>query len=171
MIRVRSSAITPSRRRDSGLTLIEMLVVLAIVGIAAGVTMLGLNSADRDARAEAEAVRLARNLSLSVDEAIVGGTPLALIWDAAGYRFVAWSEAGADWQAAAPNILAARHDLRAPLELSVQGWDQPAPVLIAASGIGPALAFVIAPATTNDSPQWIVDFDGFSATARPEGGT
>ena len=70
------------RNRDGGITLIEMLVVLAVIGVATGATMLGLNSADRDSRAESEAVRLARNLSLGVDEALVGGSPLALIWDA-----------------------------------------------------------------------------------------
>ena len=75
---------------DSGITLIEMLVVLAVIGVATGATMLGVNASDRSSRAQSEAVRLANNLSLGVDEAMVSGTPLALIWDQDGYRFVAW---------------------------------------------------------------------------------
>jgi general secretion pathway protein H len=157
------------RPHDGGITLIEMLVVLAVIGIATGATMLGLNAADRGTRAEAEAVRLARNLSLGVDEALVGGAPLALIWDAQGYSFVAWSDAASSWGAAGPATLATRHDLRAPLQFGVQGQQTPTPILISPSGLGPAIAFVIAPVGQNDTPHWVVDFDGFSAIARPEG--
>ena len=157
------------RNRDAGITLIEILVVLAVIGVATGATMLGVNSADRDTRAEAEAVRLARNLSLGVDEALVGGAPLAMIWDTGGYSFVAWSDASASWGAAGQNTLAIRHDLRAPLQLGIDGQDIPRAVVIAASGVGPAISFVIAPPALSSGPRWVVDFDGFSAAARPEG--
>lgn len=159
------------RNRDGGITLIEMLVVLAVIGVATGATMLGVNSADRDTRAEAEAVRLARNLLLGVDEALVGGTPLALIWDAGGYSFVAWSEGAASWGAARPTTLATRHDLRAPLQLGVNGQDTPIAVVIDPSGVGHAISFVIAPPALSSGPRWIVEFDGFSASAQPEGAT
>ena len=159
----------PRRNRDGGITLIEMLVVLAVIGVATGATMLGLNSADRDTRAQAEAVRLASYLSLGVDEALVGGAPLALIWDAGGYSFVAWSDINASWGVAAPNALAIRHDLRAPLQLRVDGQVTPVAVMIAPSGIGPVVSFVIEPLTLGTGPRWIVEFDGFAASARPEG--
>lgn len=157
------------RGRDDGITLIEMLVVLAVIGVATGATMLGVNSADRYTRSEAEAVRLARTLSLGVDEALVGGKPLALIWDSDGYRFVAWSDTSASWVAAGQDTLAMRHDLRAPLHLGIDGQDTPLALVIAPSGIGPAVSFIVAPAFPASGPGWIVDFDGFSATARPEG--
>lgn len=160
----------PTRRaHDGGITLIEVLVVLAVIGVATGATMLGLNAADRDTRAEAEAVRLARKLSLGVDEALVGGTPLALIWDAGGYRFTAWSAESASWGPAIPNTLSARHDLRAPVSLSLQGEETTSPVLIASSGIGPAITFEFGSTDIGNSPNWVVDFDGFSATALPKG--
>ena len=158
----------PRRRPDGGITLIEVLVVLAVIGVATGVTMLGLNGTDRDTRAEAEAVRLARNLSLGVDEAILSGTPLALMWDAGGYSFVAWSAADAVWGPAKPNSLSRRHDLRAPVGLSLTGTSTTQPILIASSGIGPATEFELGSATGNGSPGWIVAFDGFSATAWPK---
>ena len=159
----------PRRGADSGITLIEVLVVLAVIGVATGVTMLGLNSTDRAARAEAEATRLARNLSLGVDEAMLNGTPLALIWDAKGYSFVAWSAVDAAWGPAIPNSLSRRHDLRAPVALSVPGDVATTAVLIASSGIGPTIELEFGATNGNSSPRWSVLFDGYSATAQPKG--
>lgn len=164
-----ASPLPPRRRPDGGITLIEVLVVLAVIGVATGATMLGLNATDRDTRAEAEAVRLARNLSLGVDQAILSGSPLAIMWDAGGYRFVAWSAEDAVWGPASPSSLSRRHDLRAPVALSLQGDIATKPVLIAASGIGPVVAFEFGSAARTGSPHWIVAFDGFSATAQPKG--
>lgn len=155
---------------DSGITLIEMLVVLAVIGVATGATMLGVNASDRSSRAQSEAVRLANNLSLGVDEAMVTGTPLALIWDQDGYSFVAWSAAQNDWRAAAPGILAARHQLRAPLQLAIAGKDGNASVLIAPSGLGSPLMFVFSTPAPSDNAAWVVNFDGFSATATAKEG-
>ena len=76
------------RDRQAGLTLIEMLVVLVIVAVMAGVAVLGLGSLDRGSRAEAEARRLADRLQLASDEVLVAGAPLAMLWDPGGYRFV-----------------------------------------------------------------------------------
>lgn len=161
--------------QDSGITLIEMLVVLAVIGVATGATMLGVNASDRSSRAQSEAVRLANNLSLGVDEAMVTGTPLALIWDQDGYSFVAWSATQQDWRAAAPGILAARHTLRDPLRLAVDGKANHDPILIAPSGLGSPITFVLSSAALSDiaasnSAEWIVDFDGFSATATAKEG-
>ncbi len=168
-MRPAASLLSPKRSAVGGITLIEVLVVLAVIGVATGATMLGLNAVERDARAEAEAVRLARNLSLGVDEAMLSGTPLALIWDAGSYSFVAWSAADANWGRANPNSLSRRHDLRVPVALSLQGEIATKPVLIASSGIGQAIAFEFGSTASSSSPRWIVAFDGFSATAQPKG--
>ncbi len=156
------------RAQDAGITLIEMLVVLAVIGVATGATMLGFSATDRDARASGEAARLAANLSLGVDEALVGGTPLALIWDADGYRFVVWSADTSRWEAARPQILAARHDLPRRLRMRIVGQDTPLPVIIDPSGIGPKILFLVAPKGEDVAQNWVVNFDGFSATALPE---
>lgn len=163
-----ASRLSPRRRADGGITLIEVLVVLAVIGVATGATMLGLNATDRDTRAEAEAVRLARSLSLGTDEAMLSGTPLALVWDAGGYSFVAWSAADAQWGPADQNTLSRRHDLRAPVALSLSG-ETAGPVLIASSGIGQEIEFQFGAASGNSSLRWIVAFDGFSASAQPKG--
>lgn len=155
------------RRRDpqAGLTLIEILAVIAVIGVATGAAMMGLGGADRDARAQAEAVRLARYLSLAVDEALVSGLPLQLTWDERGYAFVQWQGSEAEWQPAAVPGLAARHDIRPPLRMAVS--DEQDAVMIAASGSGPARQFEFA----GIGSPWRVQFDGFTALAVPRGPT
>ena len=154
-------------RRDSqaGLTLIEVLIVIVVIGVATGAAMMGLNGADRGDRAQTEAVRLARHLSLAVDEALVSGMPLQLLWDERGYAFVQWQGDGTEWQSAAVPLLAARHHLRDPLRMTVSGAG--GPVMIAASGSGPARQVDF----HGIGSPWRVEFDGFSALAVPRGPT
>ena len=160
---------TPAHRPgDAGITLVEVLVVLAIIGVATGATMLGMNAADRNTRAEAEAVRLARNLSLGVDEALITGAPLALSWDAGGYSFIEWSPVKTGWDAANLAVLATRHDLRAPVVMRAQSDTTASPVLIASSGTGAAIAFEFGSTPANNNSTWIVTFDGYTATAQPQ---
>ena len=155
------------KRRDSqaGLTLIETLIVIAVIGVATATAMMGLNGSDRGDRAEAEAVRLAQHLSLAVDEALVSGMPLQLLWDERGYAFVQWTGGGAEWQPAAVPMLAARHDLRPPLSMAVSGTGDA--LMIAASGSGLARHIDF----HGIGLPWRVEFDGFSALAVPRGPT
>lgn len=155
---------SPARNRQAGLTLIEMLVVLAVVGVAAGATMLGLNAADRGARAGTEAVRLARHLTLAVDEALIAGVPLALVWDTAGYRFLRWNGAESGWQPDPVPLLSQRRLLRQPLVLGTADDLPGGSVLVTSGGNGAATLFRISGA----GPAWQVAFDGFSATAAAE---
>lgn len=69
---------------EAGLTLLEMLVVLAIIGIASGATVMSLSS--HGPAAEVEARRLAGTMQAAADGALLGGTPAALYADARGYR-------------------------------------------------------------------------------------
>jgi type II secretion system protein H len=70
-----------------GFTLIEMLVVLVIVGILAGVAVLSLGVAtgERDARAHAK--RLERLLALAGNEAVTRSRPIGLFAGAGSYGF------------------------------------------------------------------------------------
>ena len=154
-------------QRDSqaGLTLIETLIVIVVIGVATGAAMMGLNGADRGDRAQAEAVRLAQHLSLAVDEALVSGLPLLLLWDQRGYAFVQWQGGDEEWQPAAVPLLAARHDLRPPLSMVVSETRDA--LMIAASGSGPARQIDF----QGIGLPWRVEFDGFSALAVPRGPT
>lgn len=153
---------SPRRSAEAGITLIEVLVVLAVIGVAAGATMLGVNASERGSRAETEAIRLAQRLSLSVDEAIISGRDHLLIWDDTGYRFERRTADGG-WAAAEVPILAQRHDLPAPIRLAERDG-QPEPLTISAAATGPQTVLVL----TANSTSWVVAFDGFTATAMAE---
>jgi general secretion pathway protein H len=149
-------------RRDgqSGLTLIEMLIVLVIIGIATSAAVLSVNMVGRDRRAEDEAVRLVAHLEMAVDEGLVSRTPLALFWTAGGYGFKRQTADG--WQAAETPRLVADHALPSALVLHrMDGVTDP--VLVAEDGLGAAVNLEL----SGTGVPWVVAFNGFSATARP----
>ena len=68
----RRAAVTRRRATEAGLTLVEVLVVLAIVGITTGATVLGLGVArPRRPQPRPRRMRLADRLRLAADEALV----------------------------------------------------------------------------------------------------
>jgi general secretion pathway protein H len=69
-------------------TLVEMLVVLAIIGIAAGVVSLSVQPSEQRLVVE-EGERLAVLFRLAQDEARVSGRPVSWQADTQGYRFFA----------------------------------------------------------------------------------
>ncbi len=149
--------IRPHRRADTGLTLIEMLIVLVIIGIASSAAMLGLRALGRDTAAEDEAIRLAAYLTLAVDEALVSRDPMAMVWTPTGYGFERWT--GTQWQPAGTARLAKPHELASSVALArADGLD--APVAISADGLGPSVALTLKGATG-----WHVNFDGLTGTA------
>lgn len=74
-----------------GFTLLELLVVLVILGVAAGVVSLSVAPSEQRL-AEREAQRLAVLFRLAQDEARTRGRPVAWVADAAGYRFLVGGE-------------------------------------------------------------------------------
>jgi general secretion pathway protein H len=133
------------RDAQSGVTLIEMMIVLAVVGVATGAATLGLASIGRDNRAETAALRMAADMSLAVDLALIEGVPRRVEWDAAGY---------------------AVQEQRVALDASVtlaraDGLADAA--VIAPDGAGSTVAFVLTGADTD----WRVVFDGFSVAVSP----
>ncbi len=155
---------TRHRNREAGLTLIEVLAVLAIVGAMAGVTMMGLGALDRGSRAEAEAMRLADRLLLANDEALISNAVFALVWDARGYRFDRWDPATESWRPSDQRLLGPRHTLAGALRLVGEGSSGTPSVLISASVAQPAATFVV----SGSASPWVVVFDGFAVTTSPE---
>lgn len=72
------------RQRDSGMTLVEVLVVLAVVGIAAGASVLSLSPPRGDATGAA-ARRLAAAIQAAADRSITTGAVTILAAAPGGY--------------------------------------------------------------------------------------
>lgn len=146
------------RGAESGMTLVEMLAVLAIIAVAAGATVLGIGAATRAPSVESEARRLSSRLQSVADEAMVTDRPLALTWDEKGYAFTSWD--GRDWQAGEDEGHA-RHRLPAGIRLDM-GRRRP-PLLLGVDGTG-------VPATIGlraGADRWLVVYDGLSASPIP----
>ena len=83
------------RRGEKGFTLVELMVVLVIIGLAA--TAVVLSMPDLGGSVESEAERFAARAKAARDDAIVTARPIALAVDAGGYAFS--RRAGGRWQA------------------------------------------------------------------------
>lgn len=76
-----------------GFTLVELMVVIAVIGVAAGAVMLSMPDPRPTLVVEAE--RFAARLTLAREEAVMTNRPVALRADAAGYGFEGFD--GAVW--------------------------------------------------------------------------
>jgi type II secretion system protein H len=84
-----------SLRRQRGLTLVELLVVIVILALASSVVLLNAPPARPEARDDAE--RFAAKLMLAFDQAIARGAAIRLTIDSSGYGFEMMSEG--EWRA------------------------------------------------------------------------
>ena len=154
-----------ARDRQAGLTLIEVLVVLVIIAVMAGMTVLGLGSLGRGNQAEAEARRLADRLQLASDQVLVASAPLAMVWVPGGYRLVRWDSVQAAWEPSGEALLDRRHALPAALKLALAGTSGSPPLTITPDLPQPAVEFRIVGGTA----PWAVAFDGFGTAVMPRG--
>jgi general secretion pathway protein H len=138
--------------RRKGLTLVEVLVVLAIVGVIAAMVTLSVRSQGDEARIEAN--RFADRLRLAADEALIAGRPVTLTMDPAGYAFSAAGAADATW--------GQRHDLPRGVRL----WAPLARLEIDPDGAEPPTVMTMRDRTRT----WSVTFDGLTAAVAPAAG-
>lgn len=141
------------RKREAGVTLIEMLVVLSIISVAAGVLILQFSGPSNDPRAEAE--HLAATLSQAAETALYSGNPSVLIWSADSYRIDTFKP-GAGWQPSQ-----AAQSLTNGLTLRRNDGHDGA-LMIAPGGIALPARFLL----TSADAAWRVDFNGLSAQVR-----
>lgn len=83
----RGPAALLSRRRRSGFTLLELLVVMVIAGIV--ISLVAVNATPNDrGRVLDDGQRIARLFELAQEDAQLGARPLAWEGDASGWRFL-----------------------------------------------------------------------------------
>ena len=150
------------RQADRGVTLIEMMVVLVIVAVMAGLAMTSLTPGSSQRKLTGAAEVLVQRLALASDEAMVTGIALAFQTQARGYGFVRWQGDGG-WQALGAGPLAPVFGLNDGMRIDVYGQDGTAlstgPYLIAPGGDGPGFRVEL----QIDGQRRLVLFDGLNA--------
>ncbi len=105
-------------------------MVLVLVGVMAGAIGLTLGGGGQGAAAEREARVLAARLTRAADEALLTGSPMAVIWTEAEYRLLRLD--GIDWVAFDVPLLADAYTLPRGLRLQASG-DTQSPFTVDAS--------------------------------------
>jgi general secretion pathway protein H len=140
---------------DAGMTLIEMLIVLVIIGIAAGGVALGVGVATRAPSVETEARRLALRLQAAADDAMLGDRIIAFTTERHSYGFAA---IGRDGSMVPLGDALAPHTLPGGIVVTI---DAAPPVVLGVDGGGKPLTATI----ENGEQRWVVRYDGVTATA------
>ncbi|MEJ2515833.1 MAG: type II secretion system minor pseudopilin GspH [Gammaproteobacteria bacterium] len=86
-----------ARPRQAGFSLLELLVVVVIVGLMAGMAVFSIGAVGRETPAETEARRLTALLQLVSEEALVQGRDFGLEIFSDGYRFLSWDPDSRLW--------------------------------------------------------------------------
>jgi len=146
----------PARRPDSGVTLVEILVSLSIVGAVASLAMLSIRPEGGGRSVEMEARKLAGLVDLAANEALTTGGRIVFEWDETGYAF-----AGVD----APG-LTGRRDIAGGIALAGTGTAEDDAREHAIGGaFGDAFTLILG----EGGARWRVEFDGVSARATRDG--
>ena len=115
-------ATSPGRQADHGVTLIEMMVVLVIVAVMAGLAMTSLYPGSAQRKLSGAAEVLVQRLALASDEAMVTGRPLAFEARTADYRFLQW-QGDAGWQPVSGGPLGQSTDLGDGMQIDALAQD------------------------------------------------
>lgn len=142
-------------RNDTGMTLVEMLVVLAIIGVAAGAVTLGIGSATRAPSVESEARRFATRLQAAADDAMLGDRMVALTATPEGYGFATVESDGSIPRGTPRTEL---HQLPGGMAMTLSARP---PFILGLDGAARPLTAVI----QSGQQRWVVSYDGLTATA------
>jgi general secretion pathway protein H len=102
-----------------GFSLLELLIVVAIIGIFVGAAVLSMGVAGNDREMEREILRLRSLIGLVREEALMQGRDYGLFFSGSGYRFYLYDYQQRAWLAPADDNLLRERQLPEELALSL----------------------------------------------------
>lgn len=115
-------------RRQQGFTLLEIILVMALMALVVSGVMLTVSSAGPEKEVQRQAFRFKVAMTLALDRALLTGQELGLVVTDDGYQFVRWQEF--EWQPISDDKALAPferdEEIDMELELSLEGlpWQQ-----------------------------------------------
>lgn len=153
-----------TRGRDSGVTLIEMLVVLVLIAVSAGIVTLALPSGAAPREIAQEAGLLSSRLNLAAERSLIAAQPVRMEWRGDGYGFEVWT--GDIWQTADSAALAAPHVLEDGIVLADRDGSRSGTLRITPDLL-PGTEGVVTFRLSSGASQREVLFDGATARLMP----
>lgn len=109
---------TTRRAKAKGFTLLELLVVVALIGIMLTAVVISIGDGGREKHMENEARRLVAVAKLARDEAVLMSQELAMVIGDNDYNFQRFGEK--TWEPLADERILTRHELQDGLELELE---------------------------------------------------